>query len=84
MDKDKEKNNNLVNRYYINYFFVNLSKKIGSLQKMKIPKTHYIGKNLWVLKRTNLNRGRQMKVLSNLDEIIKEINLMFEEKNQII
>ena len=80
MDKDKEKNNNLVNRYYINYFFVNLSKKIGSLQKMKIPKTHYIGKNLWVLKRTNLNRGRQMKVLSNLDEIIKEINLMFEEK----
>ena len=84
---DKEKNNynnnnntNLISRYYINYFFVNLSKKIGSLQKMKIPKTHYIGKNLWVLKRTNLNRGRQMKVLSNLDEIIKEINLMFEEK----
>ena len=83
---DKEKNfcndtsNNVVNKYYINYFFVNLSKKIGSLQKMKIPKTHYIGKNLWVLKRTNLNRGRQMKVLSNIDEIIKEINLMFEEK----
>ena len=83
---DKEKNfcndtsNNIVNKYYINYFFVNLSKKIGSLQKMKIPKTHYIGKNLWVLKRTNLNRGRQMKVLSNIDEIIKEINLMFEEK----
>ena len=83
---DKEKNfcndtsNNVVNKYYINYFFVNLSKKIGSLQKMKIPKTHYIGKNLWVLKRTNLNRGRQMKVLSNIEEIIKEINLMFEEK----
>ena len=83
---DKEKNfcndtsNNIVNKYYINYFFVNLSKKIGSLQKMKIPKTHYIGKNLWVLKRTNLNRGRQMKVLSNIEEIIKEINLMFEEK----
>ena len=87
---DKEKNfcndtsNNIVNKYYINYFFVNLSKKIGSLQKMKIPKTHYIGKNLWVLKRTNLNRGRQMKVLSNIEEIIKEINLMFEEKSQII
>ena len=73
-------NNNLISKYYINYFFVNLSKKIGSLQKMKIPKSYYIGKNLWVLKRTNLNRGRQMKVLSNIDEIIKEINLIFEEK----
>jgi len=73
-------NNNLISKYYINYFNVNLSRKIGSLQKMKIPKTHYIGKNLWILKRTNLNRGRQMKVLSNIDEIIKEINLMFGEK----
>ena len=79
-DKNNNLNNNFISKYYINYFFVNLSKKIGSLQKMKIPKTHYIGKNLWVLKRTNLNRGRQMKVLSNIDEIIKEINLMFEEK----
>ena len=83
-DKDNNTNtitiNTMTYKYYINYFFVNLSKKIGSLQKMKIPKTHYIGKNLWVLKRTNLNRGRQMKVLSNIDEIIKEINLMFEEK----
>ena len=82
-DKDNNiihNNNNLINKYYINYFFVNLSRKIGSLQKMRIPNTHYIGKNLWVLKRTNLNRGRQMKVLSNLDEIIKEINSIFEEK----
>ena len=73
-------NNIFINKYYINYFNVNLSRKIGSLQKMKIPKTHYIGKNLWILKRTNLNRGRQMKVLSNIDEIVKEINLMFGEK----
>ena len=77
---DEETNHNLINKYYINYFLVNLSKKIGSTQKMKLPKSYYIGKNLWVLKRTNLNRGRQMKVLSNIDEIIKEINLMFEEK----
>ena len=79
-EKDNNNHNNLVNKYYINYFFVNLSRKIGSLQKMKIPQSYYIGKNLWVLKRTNLNRGRQMKVLSNIDEIIKEINLMFEGK----
>ena len=68
-------------RYYINYFLVNLSKKIGTRQKIRIPKTFYIGKNLWVLKRTNLNRGREMKILSNIDEIIKEINSMFEKNN---
>ena len=80
INNDEENNTNAINECYINYFFVNLSKKIGSTQKMKIPKSFYIGRNLWVLKRTNLNRGRQMKVLSNIDDIIKEINLMFEEK----
>jgi hypothetical protein len=75
-----EENINSIDKCYINYFFVNLSKKIGTTQKMKIPKSFFVGKNLWVLKRTNLNRGRQMKVLSNVDDIIKEINLMFEEK----
>ena len=70
----------LEKKFYINYFYVNLSKKIGSLQKVKIPKTHYNGKNLWVIKRTNLNRGRQIKVLSNLDDIQKEINTMLDGK----
>ena len=68
-DNDSEKE-----KYYINYFYVNLSKKIGTRQKIRIPKTFYIGKNLWMLKRTNLNRGREMKVLLNSDEIIKEKN----------
>ena len=72
-DNDSEKE-----KYYINYFYVNLSKKIGTRQKIRIPKTFYIGKNLWMLKRTNLNRGREMKVLLNSDEIIKEINSIFE------
>ena len=57
---------------------MNLSKKIGTRQKIQVPRTFYIGKNLWLLKRTNLNRGRQMKVISNLDEIIKEINTIFD------
>jgi len=80
-DKDKENNKNILNKYYIDYFNVNLSKKIGSVQKMKIPKTHYIGKNMWLLKRDNLNRGRKIKVLSNLDDIIKEINTLYEQKS---
>ena len=39
-----EENNNLIQDYYINYFNVNLSKKIGTRQKIKIPKSFYIGK----------------------------------------
>ena len=79
-----EDNNNIINdnnKFYINYFFVNLSKKIGTRQKIQIPKTFYIGKNLWLLKRTNLNRGREMKVLSNLEDIIKEINTIFDNSD---
>ena len=76
---NNNENNNLLDKKYINYFLVNFSRKIGTSQNMKIPQTHYIGKNLWILKRTNLNRGRQMKVLSDLNKIIKEINLMFSE-----
>ena len=81
-DNNTEENINENNNFYINYFYVNLSKKIGTRQKIKIPSTFYSGKNLWLLKRTNLNRGREMKVLSNKDEIIKEINNIFEGKKQ--
>ena len=67
-------------KYYSDYFNVNLSKKLGSYQKIHIPKTHYNGKNLWLLKRDNLNRGRKIKVFSNLDDILKEINTLNEQK----
>ena len=80
----KDNNNNiniLQDKYYINYFNVNLSKKIGTRQKIQIPKSFYIGKNLWIIKRTNLNRGREMKLLSNVDDIITEINTTFENNN---
>ena len=81
-DQDKDNNKNTLNKNYIDYFNVNLSKKIGSVQKMKIPKSHYAGKNMWLLKRDNLNRGRKIKVFSNLDDIIKEINTLYEQKSQ--
>ena len=79
--EDNNNNNLIQERFYINYFLVNLSKKIGTKQKIKIPRTFYKGKNLWVLKRTNLNRGREMKIVSSIDEIIKEIHSMFEKNN---
>ena len=79
--QDKEKNKDMLNKNYNDYFNVNLSKRVGSVQKMRIPKTHYAGKNMWLLKRDNLNRGRQIKVLSNLDDILKEINSLYEQKS---
>ena len=51
------------------------------IQKIIIPKTHFIGKNLWLIKRINLNRGREIKVMSNLDEIIQEINMIKYKEN---
>ena len=80
IDNNDNCNNNFINKSYNNYFHITLSRKMGSFQKMKIPATHFIGKNLWVTKRSNLNRGREIKVLSNIDEIIKEINNKNEEK----
>ena len=80
-DQDNDNSKTILNKNYIDYFNVNLSKKIGSVQKMKIPKTHYAGKNMWLLKRDNLNRGRKIKVFSNLDDIINEINTLYEQKS---
>ena len=82
MDNNKNNLNLLQDKYYINYFYVNLSKKIGTKQKIQIPKTFYSGKNLWMLKRTNLNRGREMKLLSDLDDIITQINSTFENNSK--
>ena len=65
---------------YNEYFSANLSRKLGSFQKIQIPQSHYAGKNLWLLKRDNLNRGRKIKVFSNLDSILKEINTLYEQR----
>ena len=78
--KENEEDNNSSTKLYSKYFTVNLSKKLGSFQKIYIPKTHYAGKNLWLLKRDNLNRGRKIKVFSKLDDILKEINDLNEKK----
>ena len=69
-DKSKEEEKQI---NYCDYFRVNLVKRIGKTQKIVIPKSNYIGKNIWLLKRTNLNRGREIKVLSNIGNILNEI-----------
>ena len=62
-----------LDKTYSSYFSVNLSKQVGSKQKILIPKTHYTGCNIWLIKRVNLNRGRQIHIMSNVDKLINEI-----------
>ena len=48
---------------------------MGSRTPIQIPDTHYEGKNLWVLKASNLNRGQCIRLLDSKDkfhEIIKD------------
>ena len=60
------------NKKFSEMFNVILSKKIGSLQTINIPETFNSGKNLWIIKPVNLNRGRFITVENNLNNIIKK------------
>ena len=63
-----------------NYFRFHFVRRKNNSLKIKVPKSHYTGKNLWVLKRINLNRGREIKVLRDLNSIISEIENSKNEK----
>lgn len=73
-------NPSIANNCYINYFNINLSKRIGTEQKIIIPRTHYAGRNLWLIKPINLNRGRCIKILNNIEDITTEITNIKENK----
>ena len=71
--------NNDEQKIYSDYFKVFLIKKAGISQKLVIPKSNYKGKNLWLIKRTNLNRGREIKVMSDITALLNEIELSKKE-----
>ena len=61
------------------------SKKIGSNHQLKIPQSSYAGKNIWLIKPINMNRGRCIKIESDLNTIItmiKELKMRKEIKNE--
>jgi len=58
-DKEKDKKNDVI---------------IGNNTLIEIPKTHYQGKNMWVLKAVNLNRGMCIKVVNSFEQMEKVIN----------
>lgn len=44
---------------------------LGVKTALKIPDTHYKGKNYWLVKAVNLNRGRGIKICNNVSTISK-------------
>ena len=64
------------NIHFSKLFNALLNRKIGSKQTINIPKTFNSGKKMWIIKPVNLNRGRCIKVLNNLNSILKEMKLI--------
>ena len=58
-DKEKDKKNDII---------------IGNNTLIEIPKTHFQGKNMWVLKAVNLNRGMCIKVVNSFEQMENVIN----------
>ena len=57
-------------------------KKLGSIQTIKIPETHYNNFNYWIIKPVNLNRGMCIKIENNIEKIESEIKEI-KEKSKI-
>lgn len=47
--------------------------EVGYRAPITIPKHHYKGKNMWVIKATNLNRGQCIRVVDSIENLKKVI-----------
>ena len=76
-DKNKEKLYEEEENLKINnkYKTINDDKHIiGTNTCIEIPNTHYSGKNMWIVKAINLNRGMCMKIVNSYEQMVKVIN----------
>ena len=65
---------------YRNLFYVTSpdDKIIGLRTSLFIPRTHYLGKNLWLLKAMNLNRGLGIKIINSVEDCEKYIRAFYQ------
>lgn len=56
--------------------FPNKDGKTGLKTNIVIPNTHYNGKNYWIIKAPNLNRGRCIKLVNSMTKLYKIIKLI--------
>ena len=68
MMKLLKKNNNIKYKYR-NLFDLELRGRIGYRTPLHIPKSHFSGRNLWLVKAIDLNRGRCIKISDNINGI---------------
>ena len=75
-------NNKIFDRKKISYksLFPMTDSKLGIKLYCEIPKSHFNGKNLWIVKAPNLNRGRCVKVFNNYNKIFSYIKKITEGK----
>ena len=66
---DKYISNKHLDYKYRNLFELEIKGKIGQRTSFHIPENHYCGRNLWLVKAIDLNRGRCIKISDNLKEI---------------
>ena len=70
LDLDFKKNSNNNYKYkFRNLFDLDLRGRIGYRTPLHIPKSHYSGRNLWLVKAIDLNRGRCIKISDNINGI---------------
>ena len=65
---------------YSNYFYIdsNIDSKIGLKTTVYIPNTHYNGKNLWLIKAMNLNRGLAIKIIDSIESCENTIRYFYQ------
>ena len=54
---------------YRSLFELDSKSRIGSKTIIHIPKTHFSGRNLWLVKAIDLNRGRCIQISDNINDI---------------
>ena len=54
---------------YRNLFDLDLKGRVGYKTSIHIPQSHYDGRNLWLVKAIDLNRGRCIKISNNMSGI---------------
>ena len=67
---------------YSEYFYLNSHiLNLGFKTKFFIPKNFYIGKNLWLVKAINMNRGRYIQICNSIEKINSSIKNFYAGNN---
>jgi hypothetical protein len=77
-NRDPMKTTTKFEKRYSNFFVVPQGDKLGIKTNISFPPTHFDGKNIWLIKAPDLNRGRCIKIGNNLQTIQKLIKKFYD------